>query len=398
MTIIFESQIYPDSLVATYAAKSKVILDYAAHNLCKAIYTGLKENGATVRLVNVPNIGSYPFLYKSPRVAGAQMEGGISLPFWNISLLKRHDIRRRIGNAIRKELNRQPDGERSVLVLYNYRSLPLLPALKHQYPDLKVILLITDLLEFMLRPTGTLFKVAGGKYSGNTLHKAEYFNYVDGYVLLAPAMRERLPVGEKPWIQVEGIYNSDTPIDEQPKEGYKTILYTGNLGLRYGIGTLLEAFHKIPSSDYRLWICGGGDGLAEVQRYGAMDNRIIYKGILPRKDVLQLQAQATVLVNPRNSEDEYTRYSFPSKTMEYLASGTPVVMSHLQSIPHEYDDHIYYIDNETTEGMRDKLIEVCAKSAVELSIFGKEASSFIYKWKTPAAQTAKILNLINKLY
>ena len=398
MTILFDSQIYPDNLVADYTANSKVILDYAAHNLCTAIYQGLLENEQRVRLVNVPNIGSFPFFYKTPRVKGTVLKDGKSLPFWNISLLKRADIRRRIEHEIKTILKNLPPDEDAVLLLYNYRCLPLLPKLKQLKPQLKVAMVVTDLPEFMMKPQSKIFK-AGEKIGGKSdLSATALFDCVDGYVLLAPAMRERLPVGEKPWIQVEGIYNSDTPIDEQPKEGYKTILYTGNLGLRYGIGTLLEAFHKIPSSDYRLWICGGGDGLAEVQRYGAMDNRIIYKGILPRKDVLQLQARATVLVNPRNSEDEYTRYSFPSKTMEYLASGTPVVMSHLQSIPHEYDDHIYYIDNETTEGMRDKLIEVCAKSAVELSIFGKEASSFIYKWKTPAAQTAKILNLINTLY
>mgnify|MGYP003303651866 CR=1 FL=1 len=45
----------------------------------------------------------------------------------------------------------------------------------------------------------------------------------------------------------------------------------------------------------------------------------IFTGKIDRSQVLALQRSATVLVNPRRNNEEYTKYSFPSKTMEYLA-------------------------------------------------------------------------------
>ena len=44
-------------------------------------------------------------------------------------------------------------------------------------------------------------------------------------------------------------------------------------------------------------------------------------------------AQSLWPVNPRQNNEEFTKYSFPSKTMEYLASGVPVVAYKLDGIP-----------------------------------------------------------------
>ena len=396
MNIIFDSQIYPDTLVADYAKNSKVILDYAAHNLCKAIYIGIKQNSEDIRLINAPNIGSFPFLYRTPRVSGCKLEDGVSIPFWNISFLKRGEIRKKMAIEIKKELARLRDDQDVCLLLYNFRCLPLIKELKEKYPKLKVAMVVTDLPEFMLKPNNGILGL-GSKVISPSKSSYEGIEEVNGFILLAPAMREKLPNEGKPWIQIEGIYNSDTLIEKQIKEDNKTILYTGNLGLRYGIGELLEAFHQIESPDYRLWICGGGDGLEEVKRYSSMDSRIEYKGILPRYEVLRMQKKATALINPRNSADEYTRYSFPSKTMEYLASGTPVIMSHLKSIPKEYDEHIYYVDDESIDGFKNKIIEICSKPADELRAFGESASQFIFENKTPEPQMKKVINFINTI-
>src|SRR5690606_28854588 len=103
------------------------------------------------------------------------------------------------------------------------------------------------------------------------------------------------------------------------KEEFKTILYTGTLAKRYGIVHLLEAFALIKDQDYRLWICGDGDARDEVNEKVRMDPRITYFSQISRERVLKFQKKATVLVNPRKSEGEFTKYSFPSKTMEYLA-------------------------------------------------------------------------------
>jgi glycosyltransferase involved in cell wall biosynthesis len=207
-------------------------------------------------------------------------------------------------------------------------------------------------------------------------------------------MRDRLPVKKDSWLLMEGIYDESKRLEKTIKSEHKVVLYTGNLSKRYGILELLNAFRQIEDDNYRLWICGNGDGKEDVISMAMMDKRIEYKGVLSHDEVLLLQKQATILVNPRSSAGEYTKYSFPSKTMEYLASGTPTIMCHLPAIPKEYDDYLFYFTDESAEGIKDKIVEVCSKSNDELMSFGKKAADFILNNKTPKIQMGRVLSFI----
>ena len=72
--------------------------------------------------------------------------------------------------------------------------------------------------------------------------------------------------------------------------------------------------------------------------------------------------RADVLVNPRPNEGEYTKYSFPSKNIEYLLSGNPVVGYMLSGMPEDYRRFVYEIspNSEPADGLCWAL-----KSAVE---------------------------------
>ena len=99
----------------------------------------------------------------------------------------------------------------------------------------------------------------------------------------------------------------------------------GGLTKKYGVIELLNAFERLQDENCRLVICGSGDAENDIIEASNRDRRIIFKGLLPRKEVLSLQKSSTILVNQRSNNEEYTKYSFPSKIMEYLSSGTPVV-------------------------------------------------------------------------
>jgi hypothetical protein len=76
--------------------------------------------------------------------------------------------------------------------------------------------------------------------------------------------------------------------------------------------------------------------------------------------------------------EEYTRYSFPSKNIEYLLSGKPVVGYFLDGMPHVYQDFMCCIDPTlpAAEGIAAKLDEVlCSDSA---SLFEKNKHFFEY--------------------
>ena len=397
MHVLFIAQYYPEQLLPIFVKQTKVGLDFAAHNLHRALLQGFRENIQEIDILNAPHLGSFPPYYKTPFVPSfrSKEERITSLSYLNVSYIKRWGIKRQM----RREMFRwceQTEGEKMIF-FYNFTALTVLPELKRKFKDVKACLLVTDLPEYMAADNYLLTRINRKISSAFGTKDMSHFDHVDGYVLLAPAMVERLPMEGKPWIQIEGIYNPEDDKEIAEKIPKKVVLYTGNLGKRYGILELLEAFHRINNEDYRLWICGTGDGLEDVKMYESMDSRISYLGTFSRSEVIKLQKQATLLINPRHSADAYTVYSFPSKTMEYMASGTPTLMSRLRSIPEEYDNHLYYFNDESIDGYCKRIVEVCEKPAAELKQFGAEASQFIMQHKTPQPQVKKILSFMNEL-
>lgn len=396
MKYLFLSQHYTDELLPFLEANVKGSLDYAAHNLCKSIISGLEQNGAEYDVLCVPHVGSFPPLFKKMWIPSSEKQNLESVGYLNVSYIKRWWITSSLKKRVDKWCMSTP-GEKAI-IFYNFEALCFLPELKKKYPDLKTVSIITDLPQYMPADKSLVTRLNACVNKITKHNRFEGQHALDGYVLLAPKMKDKLPVGTKPWLQIEGIYNDENNIHNVAKSTKKTLIYTGNLGRRYGICELLEAFHRIESKDYELQICGSGDGLGDVLRYASQDSRIKYLGVVPRVKAQELQAAATALVNPRNSDDDYTMYSFPSKTMEYLASGTPVIMSHLKSIPKEYDEHIYYVEDETVDGWTKKIQEICGKSNEELSIFGQNARHFIMSYKTPKPMVEILLRFLeNKL-
>ena len=124
------------------------------------------------------------------------------------------------------------------------------------------------------------------------------------------------------------------------------------------------------------------------------DPRIIYKGMLPREEVLFLQQQSTVLINPRKPNGGITKYSFPSKTVEYLSSGTPMIGYKLEGIPEEYFNYYYTIDSLSEEDLVHTLDAVLSLPQDELDKKAHSAYKFIMENKTAEKQVKKIIDFI----
>ena len=106
---------------------------------------------------------------------------------------------------------------------------------------------------------------------------------------------------------------------------------------------------------------------------------------------MQEERKATLLINPRPTNEEYTKYSFPSKTLEYMASGTPVLMTRLPGMPKDYEEYVYLFDEETVEGFANTLGEVL-QSKSELQEKGKRAREFILTTRNNRGQALRIIH------
>ena len=217
------------------------------------------------------------------------------------------------------------------------------------------------------------------------------------YVLLTEAMNDYLNQKGKPYVILEG-HADITMADRIPAMEKKTepriCFYAGGVSKQYGLSNLVEGFRNANLPNARLHIYGPGDYVKELQQIAAEDQRFFYGGMLLNTEIVKKEQEATLLVNPRPTDEEYVKYSFPSKTMEYMASGTPVLTTVLPGMPKEYHSYVYLLEDETADGITRKLKEVLANSDETLFRKGMEARKFVLEQKNNVIQASKILDML----
>ena len=215
----------------------------------------------------------------------------------------------------------------------------------------------------------------------------------DKYVLLTEAMNEIVNPKNKPYVVMEGACG-EVPELTKKDDNKKIILYSGSLWKeKLGLEYFTEGFIKANLKDVELHFYGIGEFETEIEKYSKIVPSIKYMGVVSNSEIIKKQAEATLLVNPRPSSEEYCKYSFPSKTFEYMASGTPVLMTKLPCLTNEYFEHLYFIEEETSDFVCKKLKEIFSISNDERNEFGKKAREFVAFNKNANVQAKKIINL-----
>lgn len=99
------------------------------------------------------------------------------------------------------------------------------------------------------------------------------------------------------------------------------------------------------------------------------------------------------IVNPRENGEDFTKYSFPSKNMEALSSGIPLIAYKLDGIPNEYDQYINYPQSESIEDLAQMIHDVCEDRTSYYERKATSAQEWIIAAKSPEKQTGKIIKL-----
>lgn len=217
------------------------------------------------------------------------------------------------------------------------------------------------------------------------------------YVFLTEAMNTYLGNTTKPYVVLEG--QSDITMREhipslEQKLQPRVCMYAGCIGKLYGLGNLIEGFRMANLPDTQLHLYGPCDFEEELKQIVKEDNRIFYGGMLLNTEVVDKEMEATLLVNPRPTNHEYVKYSFPSKTMEYMSTGTPVLTTKLPGMPQEYHPHVYFIEDETPAGIAEALQCTLSNTPQELFQKGCRARAFVLDCRNNVMQASRILEML----
>lgn len=228
-------------------------------------------------------------------------------------------------------------------------------------------------------------------YSAYTNISKKLNKEFDGYICFAEPQMEYLNK-DKPHIIMEGFVDTSVIDTVFADESHPNrIIYAGGLMYRYGIRELVDGFILANIPDSELYVYGKGE--AEEYIKGKEDKGVYYGGCLSREEVIAKEKEAFILVNPRPTKDAYSKCSFPSKLMEYMASGTPVLTSRLGCIGKEYFDKLNFIEDVTPEGIA-KSLKYCFDNRQKIIERAKLAAIYIKEYKNADYQAGVVADFI----
>jgi len=406
MRMLFLGGVFSKEMEIEILNNSKGTVHYAANQFQWTLIDGIMSiNEINLEVLSAPFIGAYPkeysglFYGKHSDIYNKKVECNY-VSFCNLwgfrNIFRKNSLKKAIENFITEK------DKRKVVLIYSPHT-PFLQAAvyaKQKDPSIHICLIVPDLPQYMnLNEKKSIFYTQFKKLDIKMFESI--LGQVDSFILITEHMKDVLKVGNRPYVVVEGAVNDINNYDESgqhrkpEEEKIKTVVYTGTLNKKFGVVSLVKAFHEIDYPDVVLKICGRGDATELINEYVKKDNRIYYLGQLTNEESVRLQRDATVLVNPRSDNEEFTKYSFPFKNMEYLLSGKPVIAFKLDGIPDEYDDYIFYFENNTIKSMKNKINEVINLSNQERLEFGSKARKFILENKNTNKIGLKIYNMIN---
>lgn len=381
--------------------------NFSSHKLIKNIVQGFDENGVYCHLINVEDLPSYPRCSElfhrgcSFEHSSCLLEKDIDLSYIDLPLIKYFMQTYKIERKASAFIDHCPE-EKICLLTYG-RSLPHLLAmsiLKKKYPQIVTCSILGDLAG---QYAGD---VTNGTKKSQTMRQklaAKLMDYqmkkvvtLDCFVLLTKYMAEALHL-QKPFCIVEGVGKKcefNPPVDDGDK---RIITYAGALEFQYNMRGVIEAFKSIENPNYELWLFGDGSAKSYLENAAKDDERIKVFGIVPPDKIAEAYQKSTVLLNPRQNTALYTKYTFPSKTMESLLSGRPYVGYKLDGIPDEYDPYIFYVQDNSVDSLRERLISVCEMTLDTRRKHARKTWKFMMKNKTAKVQGGKILALLAKL-
>ncbi len=353
---------------------------------------GIGQNGYRPVVVSAPFIGPFPKSYKKLFYkAKTYPDGHRYVSFFNLWGI-RNFFRTR---SLIRELKKPEYQDIEKMIVYSVHT-PFSKAaryFKKKHPQCKLCLVVPDLPEYMnlRKKKSFLYRMTKGRDC-----KAFYdlTPIYDCFCLVTAHQGERVNKQKRPQTVVEAIAERIETAYIPLTHERKKIVYTGSLNKQFGILNLIEAVRGM-QEPVELILCGSGDALHEVEALA--DERIRYLGVLDHDAVRAVQLDADVLVNPRTSEGEYTKYSFPGKTLEYLGTGRPVVCYKLGGTPDEYDSHLIYAKEETVEALREAIRAALALDEGACRRIFEENTAFLRESKTAGAMLGKLFSLFDSL-
>jgi glycosyltransferase, family 1 len=303
----------------------------------------------------------------------------IDVPYYSL-IYKAQSLKR----LVKKKIN-ETSYDIAVAYLIHQPYMDAITYAKALNPHIKTVLICPDLPDMMdMSLAQKKLKLLLKKLDMKRV--VRLYKKMDGFVLFADAMKERIGITENKYIVIEGVATVGD-LDITPTEKEHFIMYAGTLHRNIGIENIIESIDYINDASLKLKLYGTGELEDYIKEIASKNPRIIYGGFIDRQTLFEEQKRAVALVNARNPKDAYTKYSFPSKTFEYLYSGTPFVTTKLEGVPNEYRQYLYETEDNRPQSIAKVINQILASDEKVIKDKGLQARLFVENKKNKERQS-----------
>ena len=197
----------------------------------------------------------------------------------------------------------------------------------------------------------------------------------DGIIVMSEHVINDLAL-EVPHIVITGAIEDDWNQLPMVEVVPGRVTYAGALIESAGVDRLLTAFSSIDGQGLELVIAGRGPLEEHVRAASERDSRIKYLGFMSRDEMKQVLVSSTLLVNPRPEDAPESRYNFPSKLHEYMASGRPVLTTITGGMSGPYIELNRVVPDSTSEAISTGIRAALAAPRADLDAQGEKSRKF----------------------
>ena len=205
--------------------------------------------------------------------------------------------------------------------------------------------------QYKVKIVGMLTDNPNNLSSGSNFYKkyiVKLASDLDGYLAISNGLVNVYNVNVPNYV-FEGLVSEESEGKKDPIFNY--FYFGGSLYERYGVKTLVDAFHN-SNIRAKLVVAGSGPLADYIEQLSQADYRILYLNQLSKEKHIAYMRNSIANINPRPLDNKMDNESVPSKLLEYLSIGTPVISTKFPKLYSTFKDDVHWIDGNNEDAMK----------------------------------------------
>lgn len=220
----------------------------------------------------------------------------------------------------------------------------------------------------------------------------KYIHQLDGRIVINESIIHYY-CPNKDFLLIDGGINAKVienlfPLTETPSDIY-TFICAGMLWDQNGTKLILNAMKLNDNPRIKVLFAGKGIDVTLIKEAAKKDTRIEYLGMLTMEELFKVYEQSDVLMNLRIEEE--IDFHFPSKLLEYLATGKYVISTSIAHAKRDYGEFLEILDKPDPTLLCDLMNNITRISKKNLSMRGIKQRQFMLNKRNWNYRTEEIL-------